>query len=189
MTMNEIRNTYKTVPNQKFGRIHKPKYKEQKVKFMYIGIEEIREATKNLSPAALKLYLYFAENENDWQFNLSPKNFQKVYDVAESTYRKAKRELIDKGYIIEKEHNCFDFYTTPYENKLSIEEIREALVEAAAKVRYYDVKTFNYYNELARKTEGMSEEEKKKEGLKILKMMRNYLLEVEEKEAKNLFNF
>ena len=42
---------------------------------MYVGINEIREAAKNLSPSALKLYLYFVENEDGWEFNFSPKDF------------------------------------------------------------------------------------------------------------------
>lgn len=49
---------------------------------MLVGIDEIREATINLTPSAFKLYLYFVENENDWQFFLSPKDFQKAYGVA-----------------------------------------------------------------------------------------------------------
>jgi len=45
------------------------------MKFMYVGIEEIREAAKSLTPSAFKLYLYLVENEDGWEFVLSPKDF------------------------------------------------------------------------------------------------------------------
>lgn len=182
MTTDNIYNPYTTVPNQLFGKIHKPKYKKEGIKFMYIGINEIREAAINLTPSALKLYLYFAENEDEWQFNLSPKNFQKVYGVAESTYRKAKQELVDKGYIVEKEHNHFEFYTSPAEARISFSELREELTWVAGAIRDRDIEVYNKYNaECAKIKEITNMEEKKKVGLDLLRRMKDELARMRKK--------
>lgn len=146
---------------------------------MYIGLEEIREAAKNLSPSALKLYLYFAENEDDWDFFLSPKDFQNTYDVAESTYRKAKTELIEKGYIIELEGNKFDFFTTPTEAEIPMEDIKEQLNRTGACIRRYNEDIYNkYYNKLAQLKE-LSEPKKRHAALDILKEMQEELKQLE----------
>lgn len=104
MTMKEVYQPFVSHPNQLIGKIHKPsdykkRYNQEGKKYMLVGIDEIREAAINLTPSAFKLYLYFVENENDWQFFLSPKDFQKAYGVAESTFRNAKKELIEKNIL------------------------------------------------------------------------------------------
>lgn len=179
MTTNEIYNPYKTVPNQLFGKICKPKYKEKGMKFMYIGIDEIREAAKNLTPSGFKLYLYFAENEDGWEFNLSPKNFQKAYNLAESTYRKAKQELIDKGYIVEHKHNHFVFYSCPADAVVPLDEIRKEINRLAGHIKEYDKELYAKFSEEAKATSGLEEAEKKKAGLDILKRMRKELDKLE----------
>lgn len=187
MTTNDIYNPFKTYPNQLFGQICKPKYKEKGVKFMYVGIEEIREAAKTLTPSGLKLYLYFAENEGDWKFNLSPKNFQKAYDVAESTYRKAKQELIDKRYIVEQPNNHFIFYTSPAEATISMEDLREEIIRIAEHIKEYNKEIYNSFNNEAIQTNQLDEIEKKKKGLDMLKRMRKELDRLQRENS--TFNF
>lgn len=171
------------VPNQKNGTIHKPKYKEKGVKFMYIGIDEIREATKNLTPSGLKLYLYFAENEAGWNFLLSPKDFYYSYGVAESTYRKAKQELIDKGYIIEGERNHFDFYTVPQDKDISMEDLRSQLKKLGNLIRRYSEDEFQKICVKCDKIKDLPEKEKKQEGKKLLKEMQEEIKQLEKEDS------
>lgn len=178
-TYNNGYNLTKGIPNQLFGKICKPKYKEKGMKFMYIGIDEIREAAKNLTPSGFKLYLYFAENEDGWEFNLSPKNFQKAYGLAESTYRKAKQELIDKGYIVEHKHNHFVFYSCPADAAVPLDEIRKEINRLAGHIKEYDRELYAKFSEEAKATSGLEEAEKKKAGLDILKRMRKELDKLE----------
>ena len=147
---------------------------------MYVGIEEIREAAKNLSPSGLKLYLYFVENEDGWEFNLSPKDFQNRYDVAESTYRNAKRELIDKGYIVEEDKNHFTFYSNPEDGLISLDDLRKEIIKIAGHIKEYDINVYNYFNEEALKTKTLNEIEKRKAGIELLKSMRKELDRLEE---------
>ena len=154
---------------------------------MYVGIEEIREAAKKLSPSALKLYLYFVENEDGWEFNFSPKDFQKRYDVAESTSRNAKRELIDKGYIIEEKNNHFTFYSNPQDGLIKIDELRKELIRIANHIKEYDIELYEYFNSEALKTKDLPEIDKREKGIELLKEMRKKLDELEFKN--NTFNF
>lgn len=81
---------------------------------LIIGNEELQNAYKNLTHSGLALYLYFMENEDGSSFPLSPSDFCKKYNLSESSYRRAKRELKDKGYIVDRDFNRFDFYSQPF---------------------------------------------------------------------------
>ena len=172
-------------PNQKKCTIDKPKYKEEGVKFMYIGIEEIRNAAKVLSPSALKLYLYFAENEAGWKFYLSPKDFYKSYGVAESTYRNAKVELIKNGYIIEEEgKNCFTFFTTPRNEVLDIVELKKELNLIGNKLKDENINIYNKYFEKIKSYKELPEDEKYYRIEQLLKEMKRDLDNIyKEKDA------
>lgn len=93
-----------------------------------VGIKNIRKAAKELSPAALKLYLYFVENQDNYFFHLSPKDFCIAYDVSESTYRRAKDELIQKGYIVQNDKEVH-FYDDKDDAPLPIEEYKKKINE------------------------------------------------------------
>lgn len=190
MTMKEVYQPFVSHPNQLIGKIHKPsdykkRYNQEGKKYMLVGIDEIREAAINLTPSAFKLYLYFVENENDWQFFLSPKDFQKAYGVAESTFRNAKKELIEKKYIIEGDKNHFDFYSTPQNN---ID--KETLVKEFNKVGSFlvneGVDITIYQKKLLEIKSILNENEKLKEQLKLLKEMKEELNKIY--EGKTLFD-
>lgn len=71
-------------------------------------------ASKNLSPAALNLYMYMAKNQDNYQFALSSKDFCSSFGVADRTYRDAKAQLLKCGYIKEeKGSNKLIFNTAP----------------------------------------------------------------------------
>lgn len=113
---------YYTHPNQLIIKINKSKMESG---FSMMGHEELREAYKNLTPSGLALYLYFMENKDNYTSALSPADFCKKYGLSESSYRRAKRELKDKGYIVDRESNKVDFYSQPQSEKTIEEEIEE----------------------------------------------------------------
>lgn len=93
-----------------------------------VNIQDIREAASELSPSALKLYLYFVENLDSYFFHLSPKDFMTAYNVSESTYRRAKTELLEKGYLAQEE-NQLHFYANKDDLPLSKEQYRKRINE------------------------------------------------------------
>lgn len=150
---------------------------------MYVGIEEIREAAKSLTPSAFKLYLYLVENEDGWEFVLSPKDFQNSYGLAESTYRKAKQELIDKGYIEEKPKNHFEFYSSPIDRRISIETLRQEANKIGQVIQIYDSELLKKFLEKAKTIQTKTEEEQKKEYMQLIKDMKAAAKKVQEENS------
>lgn len=183
MDTNDYIKTFYSSPNQKIGRINKPKYKWEGMKFMYVGIEEIREAAKELSPSALKLYLYFVENEDEWEFALSPKDFQNAYDLAESTYRKAKQELIDKGYIEEHGKNHFDFYSSPKKRRVTLEDLRKEANRLGQIIQIYDSELLEQFLEKAKKIQQKSKDEQKDDYMTLVKTMQAAAKKLQEENS------
>lgn len=89
-----------------------------------VNINDIKEAAKELSHSGLKLYLYLLEEENKEEIHLKPKKFMVTYNCSKSSYDRAKRELIEKGYI-HQENNLTHFYTNKeYNSHELIKELR-----------------------------------------------------------------
>lgn len=190
MTMKEVYQPFISHPNQLIGKIHKPsdykkRYNQEGKKYMLVGIDEIREAAINLTPSAFKLYLYFVENENEWQFYLSPKDFQKAYNVAESTFRNAKKELIEKKYIIEGDKNCFDFYSTP-QNSIDKETLGKEFNKIGTFLENEGIDITIYQKKLLEIKSISNQSKKLKEQLKVLEEMKKELSKIY--ENKTLFN-
>lgn len=97
--------------------IHKPTYKT----FMQVNFEEeFVEAYKVLSKSGLGLYMYLAKNKDLYDFDLSRKDFCSKFEVSETTYKNAKKELIAEGFLVPhinkdgtESADWFDFYTKP----------------------------------------------------------------------------
>lgn len=96
-----------TVPNQKVIHINKDLHGS----FIQLVIDDMAEAARLLTPSAFKLYLYLAGNKPGYDMALSPADFEAVYGVKVGTYRKAVTELIEKGYLVNKSGNVWDFFT------------------------------------------------------------------------------
>lgn len=103
--------------NSKHIIIHKPAYKQ----FMQVNFEEeIVEAYKLLSKSGLGLYLYLAKNKDSYDMDLSKADFCNKLEVSDTTYKNAKKELIEAGYLIPHTNqdgsiskDWYDFYTKP----------------------------------------------------------------------------
>ena len=99
-------------PNQDMITIHKERYTEN---FLQVGKEEWMTAFANLKPGSFGLYLYLCGNMDGYHLALSSAAVQRALGYSDSTYRRAKKELIEKGYLVvsERSHHVMDFFPTP----------------------------------------------------------------------------
>ena len=98
---------------------------QKKVKSTKSGLDKIHpytminiEALKillnsNLSDRAIKLWLYFASNQDGYEFELSPAYIQKEWGFSDSTYKRAKSDLIAANYLIQTKDGSWEFYDFP----------------------------------------------------------------------------
>ena len=99
-------------PNQDMVTIHKERYDAN---FLQVGIDEWTTAFNTLKPGSFGLYLYLCGNKEGYHLALSSAAVQHALGYSDSTYRRAKKELIDKGYLIvsERSPHVMDFFPTP----------------------------------------------------------------------------
>jgi len=102
-----LQTSIKTVPHQRTVRIHR-----EKVETNFLGIknENWMEASRNLRPHALLLYLYLAANKDNYKLALSPEAIRQEIGMARSTYHDQFKILVDKGYLVLAHGNTYDFY-------------------------------------------------------------------------------
>lgn len=61
------------------------------------------------------LYLYLSANADNFSLALSPNDIGKTIGMPPSTYRDHLRNLINKGYLVQKDDgsNIYDFFEVP----------------------------------------------------------------------------
>lgn len=103
-----------TYPNQKIVTIHRdyPKYN-----FLQISNENWMEFNKKHGPFALQLYLYLAKNADMYSFALSQQAALEEAGITKTTFHKYVKFLIDKGYLVYRSGNKYDFYETPHKQE------------------------------------------------------------------------
>ena len=112
-------NNYSSHPNQKHVRICKEEYmkkpKDGKLAYGKISIKGSQYAMKDLSPAQFQVWFYFAKNEHNFDFWVSPATALSEYGISKSTFHKATTKLLSKGYLVPRDNkgNEFDFYQIP----------------------------------------------------------------------------
>lgn len=109
----------KSYPNQTKITIHKRHWEGH---YLMIGFDEIQMAANDLTHTGLKLYLYLAQNVDEYEFWLSPKDVLNHYSMSKSSFDRAKKELIDKGYIVQNGNNSFAFYANKEDSSFSIDD-------------------------------------------------------------------
>ena len=100
----------KTVPNQKWIRVHKPRLTNN---FLTISNADWMTANKQLTPYGLQLYLYLAGNADGYQFALSHEHAEQSAGIRRTTFYDYLRLMEIKGYLVWRGGNTYDFYTTP----------------------------------------------------------------------------
>ena len=72
--------------------------------------EPIKEAMRVLNGNAFKLWMYLFSWEGKRKYEFTPSHLAKELKMSDEGARNARKELIDKGYLIEKEDNKLEFY-------------------------------------------------------------------------------
>lgn len=104
----------KIYPNQKVVEVIKTPVKEDEC--FKIEMEALNTAAKNLTTnGSWKLYLYFVRNKDNSMFALSSSDFMEWAKVTKPTYLAAVKELIAKGYLVQRDEdeNFYNFYDIP----------------------------------------------------------------------------
>ena len=63
--------------------------------------------------AGFLLWYYFAENQNNYEFALSPKAVEAATGIKIKAYNSAIAALIEKGYLVKTKGNFYIFYEKP----------------------------------------------------------------------------
>jgi hypothetical protein len=104
--------------NQKNITVHKENCDGNEL-YTKINLQAMNHAMKDLKANTYKLWCYFAQNQDNYSFWLSPIAVNNSTGISRSSYHRALIELIEKFYIIEdsKNKNHYIFYETPQDER------------------------------------------------------------------------
>ena len=114
-------NSFKSSPNQKVIKVNKEKCDKQNY-YAAINLNALESAAIQLKSGAFKMWVYFAKNQNDFEFALSNKAVAETFGVKKDQYDNAIKELIEKGYLVETSKNHFKFCEVQEKTTLNCEE-------------------------------------------------------------------
>lgn len=100
------------VPNQKTVKVQKEKCDKDNLYATY-NLEALQTAAIDLKGESFKLWMYLGKNQNGYTFALSKVDAIKWGVGSKSSYDRAVKELIEKGYLVETSPNHYDFYEVP----------------------------------------------------------------------------
>ena len=72
--------------------------------------DPIKEAMRVLNGNAFKLWIYLFSWEGNGKYDFSPANLAKELKMSDEGARNARKELVEKGYIIENSENKMEFF-------------------------------------------------------------------------------
>ncbi len=72
--------------------------------------EPLKEAMRLLRGNAFKLYMYLLSWDGQTYYNFSPAGIAKELKISDEGARNARKELVDKGYLIEIDDNVLEFF-------------------------------------------------------------------------------
>ena len=112
-------------PNQKIVQIAPRIKRDAKNLFAMMNIEALQAAIRDLKGSALKMWLYFNKNQDNYHFELSQKACSE-WGIKRDSYYAGIDELEEKGYLlpIYEGSNIYNFYETPPSEKLKSEKPR-----------------------------------------------------------------
>lgn len=99
-----------TYPNQRIVQIHRETFNRD---FLGIKNENWMAAARDLRAHAFLLYLYFASNANNFTLALSQVAVQEAIGMPRSTYHDQFKVLVNKGYLVKRNGNTYDFFEKP----------------------------------------------------------------------------
>lgn len=115
---------YKANPKQKIVKVNKEVCNKQNL-YATINLEAMSKSAIDLDAGAFKLWVYFAKNQNNYEFALSSKDANETFGLKKKQYDNAVAELIEKGYLVQTEGLYFTFNEVPVVSKGNNEEIND----------------------------------------------------------------
>lgn len=99
-----------SVTNQKIVTINKAKSDKQNI-YGIVNVNAAQRASKALKAGGFKLWVYFNLQQDGYRFELSSKHLKDTWGIGIKQYNNAIHELIEAGYLIQKneESNLFTF--------------------------------------------------------------------------------
>ena len=88
------------VPNQRIIYVMRDS-ENARSNYFKIGHKQLDKAVNDLSGNTFKLYIYLANNKDNYKLELSSKHFILWSGTSDSTYDRAFKELKEKGYLLE----------------------------------------------------------------------------------------
>lgn len=111
-------NNYITVPNQKTITVKKELTDKQNY-YTAINLNALERAAVDLQAGAFKLWVYFAKNQNNYNFALSSKEVEETFGIKIKQYNNAIAELCNKGYLLKDKGNSYIFYELPKQDVIT----------------------------------------------------------------------
>lgn len=102
----------KTVPNQKIVNVQKQVSNKQSP-YAQFNLKALELAIQSLSGESFKLWCYINKNQNGYTFALSKVDALNYGIGSSSSYSRAVKQLIDKGYLVQTTGNNYTFYEIP----------------------------------------------------------------------------
>lgn len=164
--------------NQYLYLITKKREKKEDI-FLMLSWNQYLKAANTLSASGLKLYMYLAKNKDGYKFYFSPKDFMEKFNISDRTYRNAKNELMEKGYLIDIGSNKIEFNTAGVYIE-SIESLKEQLLSLGKNLSKTDKDSYNEMTAIIKKEitiEVKADKDLYKEKLKELIETANGLLD------------
>ena len=101
-----------TVPNQKIVTVEKEPCGKGNL-YAAINLNAMEAAAQDLDAGAFKLWIYFAKNQNGYEFALSSKDTHDTFGLGKSQYDTAVKKLISSGYLTNTQGNQYTFSEIP----------------------------------------------------------------------------
>ena len=108
-----------TNPNQKTIRIEKEQCDKNNLYALY-NLNALQSAMLDLKGETFKLWCYLNKNQNGYTLALSKVDALRWGIGSKSSYDRAIAELIQKGYLVKTQGNCYNFYELPKGQELII---------------------------------------------------------------------
>ena len=119
---------YKTVPNQRIITIDNKMPCNDKSKDNYyarINLNAMDAAAQKLDAGAFKLWIYFAKNQEGYEFALSSKAVEETFGMKIKQYTNAFNQLVELGYLVNTNGNNYAFRENPVITKSNNEKEEE----------------------------------------------------------------
>lgn len=99
----------KVVPNQKIIKVNKEPCNKNNL-YAAINLQAMEQAAQALDAAAFKLWIYFAKNQNNYEFALSSKDVLESFGMKRDQYNGAIEKLIKGNYLVKVSGNIYTFH-------------------------------------------------------------------------------